>query len=97
MVGFDKFYIVTHSAIEEIESDPVARENKTINCWGPKDVALLSLRAGLSQWLLDRTRYQITLTRGLIWPDRRFCSVATEINNGVSRGVTVSLRTKCLC
>jgi hypothetical protein len=55
MVGFDRFYFVTHSPIDaEVASESAAAAGPGIQFWGSKCIAQRAAQSGLAQWLIDK-------------------------------------------
>jgi hypothetical protein len=55
MVGFDRFYFVTHSPIDaEVAKESAAAPGTGIEFWGSRSIAQRAARNGLAQWLLDK-------------------------------------------
>lgn len=56
MVGFDRFYFVTHSPIDaEVANESVAAGSPAgVRYWGSRSVAQRAAHSGLAQWLIDK-------------------------------------------
>ena len=55
MVGFSKFYLVTHTPDESLtEYIHSVNNEKTLIFWDATELANLSSRLGLAGWLLDK-------------------------------------------
>jgi hypothetical protein len=54
MVGFDRFYFVTHSAIPELGMQNESTSGSAIKVWGSRSLAERAVRSGLAQWLIDK-------------------------------------------
>ena len=54
MPGFKRFYFVTHSPTDELESAAKEEEDKTYIFWGPQKLAEYAARHGLVGWLIDK-------------------------------------------
>jgi hypothetical protein len=56
MVGFDRFYFVTHSLIDtEVANESVGASGSSgIRFWGSRSIAQLAAHSGLAQWLIDK-------------------------------------------
>jgi hypothetical protein len=56
MVGFDRFYFVTHSLIDaEVRKDSVgAGGSSGVTFWGSRSIAQRAAHSGLAQWLIDK-------------------------------------------
>jgi hypothetical protein len=55
MVGFDRFYFVTHSPIDaEVARESGAATSTGIQFWGSQCIAQRATQSGLAQWLIDK-------------------------------------------
>ena len=55
MVGFDRFYFVTHSPIDtEVAKESAAASITGIQFWGSRCIAQRAAHSGLAQWLIDK-------------------------------------------
>ena len=56
MVGFDRFYFVTHSPIDaEVANESVGRNTPAgVRFWGSRSIAERAAHSGLAQWLVDK-------------------------------------------
>jgi hypothetical protein len=55
MVGFDRFYFVTHSVLAPgMEDDGSGGTNAGIRIWGSRSLAERAAHSGLAQWLIDK-------------------------------------------
>ena len=56
MVGFDRFYFVTHSLIDAaVASESVgANGSSGVSFWGSRTIAQRAAHSGLAQWLIDK-------------------------------------------
>ena len=55
MVGFDRFYFVTHSLIDaEVAESVGASSAAGIRFWGSRSIAQRAAHGGLAQWLVDK-------------------------------------------
>jgi hypothetical protein len=56
MIGFDRFYFVTHSLIDaEVAKESVGAGNAAgVSFWGSRSIAQRAAHSGLAQWLLDK-------------------------------------------
>ena len=55
MVGFDRFYFVTHSPIDaEVAKESAAAPSTGIQFWGSRCIAQRAAQSGLAQWLIDK-------------------------------------------
>jgi len=55
MVGFDRFYFVTHSLIDaEVAQSAGASSPAAIRFWGSRSIAQRAAHSGLAQWLVDK-------------------------------------------
>src|SRR4029453_15277934 len=55
MVGFDRFYFVTHSLIDaEVVNESVGRGSSGVSFWGSRSIAQRAAHSGLAQWLIDK-------------------------------------------
>jgi hypothetical protein len=56
MVGFDRFYFVTHSPIDaEVASESGGASSPAgIRFWGSRSIAQRAAHSGLAQWLIDK-------------------------------------------
>jgi hypothetical protein len=56
MVGFDRFYFVTHSLIDaEVANESVGASSPAgIRYWGSRTIAQRAAHSGLAQWLIDK-------------------------------------------
>ena len=54
MVGFDRFYFVTHSAIADLETQSGDVRGTGVNFWGSRKLAERAVCSGLAQWLIDK-------------------------------------------
>ena len=56
MVGFDRFYFVTHSLIDaEVANESAnAGSSAGVSFWGSRSIALRAAHSGLAQWLVDK-------------------------------------------
>jgi hypothetical protein len=55
MVGFDRFYFVTHSAIAGLEKEGASARRTGVNFWGSRSLAERAAHSGLAQWLIDKS------------------------------------------
>jgi hypothetical protein len=56
MVGFDRFYFVTHSLIDaEVANESVGASGSSgVSFWGSRSIAQRAVHSGLAQWLIDK-------------------------------------------
>jgi hypothetical protein len=56
MVGFDRFYFVTHSPIDaEVANESVGASRPAgVSFWGSRSIAERAAHSGLAQWLVDK-------------------------------------------
>ena len=54
MVGFDRFYFVTHSPIDAEVARESAAASTDIRFWGTRSIAQRAAHSGLAQWLIDK-------------------------------------------
>ena len=55
MVGFDRFYFVTHSPIDaDVARESAAAASAGIQFWGSQCIAQRAAQSGLAQWLIDK-------------------------------------------
>jgi hypothetical protein len=56
MVGFDRFYFVTHSLIDaEVANESVGASSPAgVRFWGSRSIAERAAHSGLGQWLVDK-------------------------------------------
>jgi hypothetical protein len=56
MVGFDRFYFVTHSLIDaEVANESVGASSPAgVTFWGSRSIAQRAAHSGLTQWLIDK-------------------------------------------
>jgi hypothetical protein len=56
MVGFDRFYFVTHSPIDaEVAAESAGASNPPgVRFWGSRSIAERAVHSGLAQWLVDK-------------------------------------------
>jgi restriction endonuclease len=55
MVGFDRFYFVTHSLIDtDVARESAAAAGTGIQFWGSQCIAQRAAQSGLAQWLIDK-------------------------------------------
>jgi hypothetical protein len=54
MVGFDRFYFVTHSVIADLEAAGESARTTGVEFWGSRRLAERAARSGLAQWLIDK-------------------------------------------
>ena len=54
MIGFSKFYFVTHSADENLESFSSSETSNIFVFWGVNELAQQAARNGLAGWLIDK-------------------------------------------
>ena len=53
MVGFDRFYFVTHAAIH-LDAQDERTSRAGVRFWGSRGLAERAVHAGLAQWLMDK-------------------------------------------
>jgi hypothetical protein len=56
MVGFDRFYFVTHSLIDaEVAAESGGASSPAgVRFWGSRSIAQRAAHSGLAQWLVDK-------------------------------------------
>jgi hypothetical protein len=56
MIGFDRFYFVTHSLIDAEVANESANAGSAagVSFWGSRSIALRAAHSGLAQWLVDK-------------------------------------------
>lgn len=54
MRGFSRFYFATHSPAKDLVKEAAAADDPSFVFWGPEEITQLTVRNGLTGWLIDK-------------------------------------------